>query len=550
MPFIMKPLCFVFALFWTTTILSQLTPTPDSLYGPLFHEVQFQRVFRDGKTFVDCIPKRPVEEIMYDYGLQKGPNLDLKKFVSDNFEIAEAPPLPAASREKDVLKHIKALWSVLKRPADAPLPPGGPAASVSLLPLPYPYIVPGGRFREIYYWDSYFTMLGLKESGEIEMMENMVRNFAHLISSYGHIPNGNRNYYLSRSQPPFFSLMVELLASVKGNDVYKTYLPAMQQEYLYWMQGENELEPGQAEGTVYKFDNGDVLNRYWDEAKTARPESYREDHETADSMAAQLMSRMKFSSKSAEADMRSQLREEAFIHLRAGAASGWDFSSRWFEDEQNITTIETAKILPVDLNCLIYHLEATLAKAFQQTGNQAKATGFFKAAAKRAFLINKYFWNTGEGFYTDYHWENQSKQSGITAAGVFPLCLLPRDSVVSKADRISVVIETELLRDGGILTTRNFTGQQWDAPNGWAPLQWMAAWGLDRCNKTELARDIATRWVKLNASVFARTGKMMEKYNVENTALEAGGGEYETQDGFGWTNGVFLAMVKKFNIAY
>ena len=105
----------------------------------------------------------------------------------------------------------------------------------SLLPLPYPYIVPGGRFGEIYYWDSYFTMLGLKESDEIEMIENMIKNFASLIDRYGFIPNGNRSYYLSRSQPPFFSLMVELLAEVKGERRVWEYLPALQKEYNYWM---------------------------------------------------------------------------------------------------------------------------------------------------------------------------------------------------------------------------------------------------------------------------------------------------------------------------
>jgi neutral trehalase len=104
---------------------------------------------------------------------------------------------------------------------------GWEGAGSSLLPLPYPYIVPGGRFREIYYWDSYFTMLGLKESGEVGMIENMVKNFAYLIQTYGHIPNGNRTYYLGRSQPPFFTAMVNLLAEIKGDSAlschFKTF---------------------------------------------------------------------------------------------------------------------------------------------------------------------------------------------------------------------------------------------------------------------------------------------------------------------------------------
>ena len=181
--------------------------TPDKIYGQLFIDVQMQKIFPDGKTFVDCTPKRKPADIMYDYGLAKGAGFDLKRFVLDNFNLPPAPPaFNYVVQEKDVVNHIKNLWGNLKREADKASPLGGglEGAGSSLLPLPNPYIVPGGRFREVYYWDSYFTMLGLKESGETETIRNMIDNFAYLINTYGHIPNGNRSYYLSRSQPPFF----------------------------------------------------------------------------------------------------------------------------------------------------------------------------------------------------------------------------------------------------------------------------------------------------------------------------------------------------------
>ena len=108
-------------------------------------------------------------------------------------------------------------------------------------------------------------------------------------------------------------------------------------------------------------------------------------------------------------------------------------------------------------------------------------------------------------------------------------------------------IEKYLLKDGGLLSTPNLTGQQWDAPNGWAPQQWMAIEALEKYNQKQLAKDIATRWIKLNTEVYLRTGKLMEKYNVIDTHLEAGGGEYAGQDGFGWTNGVLLALIKKYD---
>ena len=201
-----------------------VTTPPDKIYGKLFVDVQMDQVFPDGKTFVDCVPKRKPADIVADYEAQKGtPGFDLKKFVLDNFDL---PVNPAeaykTNMSEDVVTHIKNLWGVLKRTPDKVV------EGSSLLPLPNPYIVPGGRFREVYYWDSYFTMLGLKESGEIGMIDNMVRNFAFLIENYGHIPNGNRTYYLGRSQPPFFSVMVELLASVKGDSIYQEFLPAME----------------------------------------------------------------------------------------------------------------------------------------------------------------------------------------------------------------------------------------------------------------------------------------------------------------------------------
>lgn len=523
-------------------VMSQNVSTPDQLYGDLFHQVQMQRIFPDGKTFVDCTPKRPVKDIMYDYGLQKGPNMNLKKFVEENFELPKPPQLTYITQEKDVVMHIKNLWNVLKRDADKPVP------GSSLLPLPNPYIVPGGRFGEIYYWDSYFTMLGLKESGEVETIQHMVDNFAYLINTYGHIPNGNRSYYLSRSQPPFFALMVELLAGIKGKDTYKQYIEPLQKEYTYWMRGAGDLKPGEAKLCVVKLPNGDVLNRYWDESDAPRQESYREDVLTADEYASEKMATMRFASKEAEEAMRQQLRIEAWHHLRAGAASGIDFSSRWFTNPQQLHTIRTTDFIPPDLNALLYQLETVLGRAFQLSGNQAKSTAFYKKASSRAALIDKYCWNKKLGYYCDYDVPNAQVMDVVTPAGMYPFCVLPTAGLKTKIASAANTLRSNLLKPGGIVTTTVHNGQQWDAPNGWAPLQWMSIWGLDRNGEKALAKDIAQRWVKLNVDVFNRTGKMLEKYNVEDTHLESGGGEYPTQDGFGWSNGVLLALMKKYSI--
>ncbi|MBC7628214.1 alpha,alpha-trehalase TreF [Ferruginibacter sp.] len=492
------------------------TLTPDKIYGDLFIQVQLQRIFPDGKTFVDCTPKRKVADIMYDYGLAKGPNFNLKKFVADNFDMPVIPTINYTSDTKqDLATHIKSLWQVLKRNPDVAV------EGSSLLPLSYPYIVPGGRFREIYYWDSYFTMLGLKESNEWEMIENMINNFAFLINTYGHIPNGNRSYYLSRSQPPFFAMMVNLLADKKGASVYATYQKELQKEYDYWM------DKTAATKHAVTMPDGSILNRYYDADIKPRQESFKEDFEIA----------------TTESRGDAAAFEKKSKELRSGAESGWDFSSRWFADGESINTIQTTNSIPVDLNGLMLNLELTLAKAYRQTGNISAAMEYTNAAAKRKAAINKYCFNTKQSWYYDYIISTKKQSTEQTIAGVSPLFFNIASKKQSAA--IAAVLKAKFLKSGGVVSTLKTTGQQWDAPNGWAPLQWIAVKGLDNYGLKNQAKDIAARWVALNEKVYTNTGKMMEKYNVVDSKLDAGGGEYKSQDGFGWTNGVYLAMKAK-----
>ncbi|MFI5133927.1 MAG: trehalase family glycosidase, partial [Chitinophagales bacterium] len=290
-------------------LIAQKVQTPAEIYGQLFIDVQMGRIFPDSKTFADCTPKKDPKEIVKDYLAGKNNTavkFNLDEFVKENFDSPRAAQLNYVTQEKDVVTHIKNLWKVLRREADVPV------NGSSLLPLPNPYIVPGGRFGEVYYWDSYFTMLGLKESGKADMIENMVKNFAYLIDTYSHIPNGNRSYYISRSQPPFFSLMVELLAGIKGESVYLTYLPAMEKEYNFWMDGADQLKPGEAYRRVVMLPDRSIMNRYWDDAATPRPEGFREDVEAA--------------------EKSGRDKEEMYRNFRAGAESGIDFSNRWFAD--------------------------------------------------------------------------------------------------------------------------------------------------------------------------------------------------------------------------
>ena len=532
----------LFLAFLTVTTMAQ--KTPDKIYGQLFTDVQTAKIFPDNKTFVDYTPKRKPLDIMYDYGLAKSPTLDLKKFVESNFTAPSAPPaFNYVQKEIDVVKHIKNLWSVLKRDADKAVD------GSSLLALPYPYIVPGGRFREIYYWDSYFTMQGLKESGETVMIENMINNFDYLIKTYGHIPNGNRTYYLSRSQPPFFCMMVELLAGIKGESVYKKYLPQMQKEYDYWMEGNATLKSGDAFKRIIKLNDGTLLNRYWDDLEIPRQEGYTKDVKVAEDAVAQKMMTIRFASETAMNNFRSENEKLIYRNLRAGACSGWDYSSRWFAEPDKISTIQVLNIAPIDLNSLMYKMETLLQNGYKITKQEKLRKQMSVAANKRYLAIEKYFVSKELNFYSDYNFIEKKTTDIATAAALYPLCFLNLypESMDAKGKAVKIFTEKYLLKDGGLVSTANTTGEQWDAPNGWAPLQWMAITGLERCNQKAFAKDIATRWIKLNNDVYLRTDKLMEKYNVVDTHLEAGGGEYPGQDGFGWTNGVLLALIKKYD---
>ncbi|MDY0904547.1 alpha,alpha-trehalase TreF [Pedobacter sp. CFBP9032] len=517
----MKNILLYLLLFVSGGLFAQNQKSPRVIYPGLFEEVQLAKIYADGKSFADAIPKSRPAEIMKAYLKEKGDKgFNLKAFVDAYFSLPESH---TAFYESDIKagieKHLDTLWTVLQRNPDTVS-----AIQTSLLPLPNPYIVPGGRFREVYYWDSYFTMLGLKEAGKTKVMKDMVDNFAYLINTYGFIPNGNRSYYLTRSQPPFFAAMVQLLTKDNPDVKLSEYKEVLEKEYNFWMKGSAQLAPGKAINHVVKLADGTVLNRYYDAGDQPREESYREDYEAA-----------KLTKQNPAVFLR---------NVRSAAESGWDFSSRWFADGKSFSQIITTNLLPVDLNTLMYNLESTIAEANKQAGDLKKAALFSAKASKRKAAIAKYFWNAKQNFFTDYNWKTRNFSSQITLAASFPLYFKLATSAQAKL--VSQRLEKDFLKSGGLITTLTTTKQQWDAPNAWAPLQWVSIAGLREYGYHQLADTISNRWVNLNISVFKETGKLMEKYNVvETNSKGGGGGEYPLQDGFGWTNGVLLKLIKK-----
>ncbi len=501
----------------------------------LFEAVQKQHVFEDCKTFLDCLPPMDLEDAYNHFKVNQHSKLfNLQAFVRNFFKIPKNMdahlPLDAT---RTIVQYIEQLWPRLMREADVP-------NSGTLLPLPYPYIVPGGRFREIYYWDSYFTMLGLRASGKQNLIQSMIDNFAYLIDSQGYIPNGNRNYYLGRSQPPFFMLMICLRAGMYANlpaDELPTdstpfqikrkfyayierYETQLEKEYAFWMDGAEVVTPENPSfKRVVRMPNGAILNRYWDENDTPRPESWREDVETA--------------GKSA------QKPSEIYRNLRAAAESGWDFSSRWLADGASLETIQTTDLIPIDLNCLLFFMEKMLFQMYAFHEDEVKMSFYYGRMVGRLKTIHQFFWDSENNFYFDYHWKQQKRSKCCTLAGAFPMFF--HMAKWEEAAAMAQVIENQFLKSGGLVTTFSNTGQQWDAPNGWAPLQWIAFKGLQAYRQTDVANKIRQRWMLTCEKAYQKFGKMKEKYNVCEDIV-ATGGEYPNQEGFGWTNGVYLAM--------
>lgn len=492
-------------------------PPPSKIFPDLFHDLHASGLWPDGKVLSDALPLASPREIMTAYKIEKKNGQgDWQGFFNRFFQLNVSRTTHFQSDLSSPVEiHIDNLWSVLTREKDKAIP------GSSLVPLPHSYIVPGGRFNEIYYWDSYFTQLGLVQSNRIATLSDMVANFAYLIDTFGFVPNGNRTYFLGRSQPPFFSLMVGLLAAVKGGFIWKQYRTQLEKEYAFWMRNASELrEEGGAIDRVVMGLKDTVWNRYHDRYCTPRDEMYQTDWELA--------------------QKSEQPSSELFRHLRAACESGWDFSSRWFADPMELDSIFTSDVVPVDLNCLLFHLEDRLANAFASEDTSKQQTYTHRAALRKK-SIQEDFWNEETQFFHDLNRNTFQHTPPLTLAGIYPLFfgLATKD----QAHACAVRLEKEFLQPGGLVTTLHTTGQQWDAPNGWAPLQWIAVKGLRNYGYHTLANTISDRWVALNKRVYQKTGKMLEKYNVVDIGLTSGGGEYPVQDGFGWTNGVFLQLL-------
>jgi alpha,alpha-trehalase len=494
------------------------------VFGELFRATHRDGLFDDAKQFVDAEPRVPPELIAERfYALRDRPAFDLGPFVESHFELPEPiAPNPELAPSRTMEEHVTLLWEPLLRSFEV-----DPTSASTLISLPEPHVVPGGRFREMYYWDSYFTAEGLAAGGRLGVVEGMVENVASLLDRFGFVPLGNRVYYDSRSQVPLFYRMLRLLEREQGFDAVEPYLDALETEYAFWMDGSDRIgssgRPTSHRRTVALPDDT-VVNRYWDDRARPRPEAYAHDRQLAGAV---------------PTDERPQL----FRDLRAACESGWDFSTRWLSDDVDLASIRTTELVPVDLNAVLYGVESALAEWRERIGDTTAADRYAAAANRRRDAIERYCWDEERSVYVDYCWTDERQSDHVTLATVAPL--FTGVATPERAGAVAESLRTEFLQPGGLVTTQRRSGQQWDDPNGWAPLQWMAIEGLSRYGHDDLADEITDRWLGLNRAAFDETGRMAEKYDVRSQAEAPDSGEYPLQYGFGWTNGVVIALVNE-----
>lgn len=478
----------------------------------------------------------------------------------------------------------------------------------SFIPLNRTFVVAGGRFREPYYWDSFWVIEGLlRTKGSFtQIAENMIENFLDLVEDIGFVPNGARRYYENRSQPPLLTQMVRIYVEYTQNyTLLERALPLLEKEYEFWTK--NRTVTLERAGQNYS------LNHYAVSNTQPRPESYYEDFVTANN-------KTYFNEEGEEFNATLTLNEtekaKLYANLASGAESGWDYSARWLkypsdavsDESLPLRSLNTMDIIPVELNSILYYNEMTIAEFHRHQGNYSAARDWAALAARRSDAMTTLLWSPEHYSYFDYNLTSSSKNMYTLADNTStPLSLqgappgqqvwfqisqfypfwtgAAPESIRSdpKAIRRAFARIEELLqsRAGAIAATNLVTGQQWDEPNVWPPLQYILMQGLlntplqlsdtsSSDNQTsqdyiwtqDLALQLAQRYTDSLFCTWRVTGgattqvtqlpgaegngTIFEKYADQSTNARGGGGEYEVVEGFGWSNGVLIWAVDRF----
>eukprot|EP00053_Salpingoeca_punica_P011358 m.101306 g.101306 ORF g.101306 m.101306 type:complete len:625 (-) comp15655_c0_seq1:81-1955(-) len=540
--------------------VSAALPCAHPIYcsGPILEAVQMMGIFPDSKTFVDMPLNANISTVLEAAAATNFSDVTATKaFVAAYFGDAGSdldtwtptdwtptPPVAADIKDADLKQWAIGLnerWQTLgkKMKADAQAAPD----QHSLIFVPNPFIVPGGRFREFYYWDTYWITRGLLHCGMFATVKGMLQNYASLIDRFGFVPNGGRVYYERRSQPPVLTLMLaDYYEFTNDSSLVKDMLPLLVKEYSFWMTNRSV--------NVTVGNNVYTVNIYNVDVASPRPESFKEDFAAAQGM-------------------NHTEQEKLWAEIASGAETGWDFSSRWMDDKANLSTrsLHTSIVVPVDLNSILYKVETQLADLFHRMDMAANSTLFGLRAVARLEAISKIFWDPQRQLWFDFNLTSQARQQDVYAAVFVPAWAGVTDSW-SDADRTSLFNSMQTLEAGpaatssknnvkwldmfsGVPTSSIRSGQQWDYPNMWPPLLSFAVAGLQRLRldgADMAAFALAQKYI--SSAYVGWTSNpaqyMFEKYSVESNGQSGGGGEYTPQNGFGWSNGVALDLLHVF----
>ncbi|MGD0178464.1 MAG: trehalase family glycosidase [Terriglobales bacterium] len=476
--------------------------------------------------------------------------------------------LPANFPEPDSVKqleqtckvHVLHLPVIIQHPGQADV---GTVAPQGLLFLPNSYVVPGGRFNEMYGWDSYFIILGLLHDRRIELARGMVENFFFEIEHYGTILNANRTYYLTRSQPPFLtSMIMEVYNAQKaaGHDdkiwLARAYEFA-ERDYEMWTH-EPHLAGSTGLSRYYDFGSGPAAEGAQDEAGLHRkvagyfvmhPELARTYVVVKDVKQQAQTAGPEFNVQVCDAAQTMAhpgcddvatvgLTADYYKGDRSMRESGFDISFR-FEPYG----AATHHFAPVCLNSLLYKTEKDLEEISRLLDKTAQAEQWKQRAEQRKERINRYLWDDQRGLFFDYDLRTESRSTYEYLTTFYPLWAGLSDPQQARAvARNAKVFE----QPGGLATSPNDTGVQWDYPYGWAPLQLLAVEGLRRYGFTDDANRISYEFLSTVAENFKREGTIREKYDVvtRSSDVQVSAGYQANVVGFGWTNGVFLQLLQ------
>jgi alpha,alpha-trehalase len=436
-------------------------------------------------------------------------------------------------------------------------------ATEGLLYLPNPYVVPGGRFNEMYGWDSFFILLGLEAEHKEALAKGMVDNFLFEVDHYGGVLNANRTYYLTRSQPPFLSSMIRTVyedkasfaatpqGRIEANEWLAHAYEVAKKDYSTWTRPEHKAGvtglaryydygsgpvPEMADADTYYVD---VIKALVEHPKPAGNAFLVKGSEHPDASEAARLKQTSCDVKASVLCMRAwfggyRLTRDFYAGDRAMRESGFDTSNRF-----GPFSGATHHYAPVCLNSLLYRDERDMAHIAHLLGNPKDAAHWDLIASRRYSAMQRYLWRPKEGVFADYDFAHARASDYAFITSLYPLWA----GAATREEANQIEAKLNLFeRPGGLSTSNTDTGLQWDEPYGWAPTNWLAVAGLEAFGFRADAARIAKHFDETVDAGFAADGTIREKYNVVegNAQVKVSAGYTENVIGFGWTNAVYL----------